>query len=640
MCGIAGFVVKEPSGVASRWAASAEAALQHRGPDESRCVSFFPDLSHTFGIDERAVCTLVHKRLSIIDLSPGGSQPRVSANGRFVLAFNGEIYNYRELRAQLEREAGTVFSSQSDSEVLIEAWATWGEACLPRLIGMYAFAVVDVKERTLTLARDPVGVKPLFWVNTAHGTAYASEPAVLLDWPGVQRTVNPQALADYLRFGFTDHLSESLFADVAHVPAGHTVTVALDDPGHTDFRHFWVPEIRTPDPLGFEESVSRLRGLMTASIELHLRADVPVASCLSGGVDSSSIVSLMRHVGGTGLDIHTFSHVARGTPFDEEGHMDTVNAAFGTVPHKIVSTPDDLARELPCLIRSQQAPFATTSIFAQYRVFQAIHAAGLKVVLDGQGADELFGGYGFHIGARIASHLKAGRWGAARSLAAAANGKQNLSTRTHWSNAFDYLLPPWAKHGLRRLSGRAVLPVWMDAAWCQRHGVAPDPYRTATTPMVLKEAVVRSLKGPGLPHLLRYEDHNSMAFSVESRVPFLSQPVIDFALGLPEDHLVSDDGTTKAVLRAAMRGIVPDSILDRTDKVAFQTPEDTWMRALAPWIEEQLGSEDARRIGALDVGQAREQWRKVMAGGASYGPFVWRWANAVSWSREFDVSSD
>ncbi|MBS1723921.1 MAG: asparagine synthase (glutamine-hydrolyzing) [Armatimonadetes bacterium] len=636
MCGIAGFVATQPGDQYAHWANHATRALSHRGPDDHAAFAWSPSGgSSTIGPD--AHVGLIHRRLSIIDLSAGGRQPRATPDGRYVLIFNGEIYNYRELRAELVATTGYVFQSQSDSEVLLAAWQAWNSRCIPKLTGMYAFAVLDTRANTLTLVRDNVGIKPLFTVCNRHGFAFASEPTVLLDWPDVQRRMNPQAVVDYLRFGFTDHLPETMFAEIGHVPAGSVLEVPIGDPGHFHVTRQWIPEPQPKVDLPFDEAAKTLRDKLTESVDLHLRSDVPVANCLSGGVDSSTLVALMRYVGGSSAEIHTFSHVARGTPHDEERFVDVINAQFSTVPHKVESTPEDLLDRLPTLIRTQQVPFSTTSIFAQYRVFEALHAEGLKVTLDGQGADELFGGYGFHIGARVGSLLKQRKIGAATKLATAAAGMHGLSSKTHWSNALDYLLPPNVQRLARKSAGRTLSPLWLDSGWCDSRGVSPDPYRTAESRDLVTEALCRSLAGPGLPHLLRYEDHNSMAFSVEARVPYLSQPLMSYALSLPESYLVSNQGETKHVLRRAMRGIVPDAILNRKDKVAFQTPESQWARAIAPWIEQRLESETARSLKVIDIEQALALWRQMQRGETPYNSVVWRWANLIEWARVFEV---
>lgn len=639
MCGIAGFVSKGPNGLAAEWANSAQKTLHHRGPDGTASASWNGEcLKIAPAVLPGATAGLVHNRLSIIDLSALGNQPMTTPDGRWTMVFNGEIYNYRELRDVLRADHGVEFKSQSDAEVLLHSWATWGQESLSRLVGMFAFAILDSRERTLTVARDQVGIKPLFYARSEAGFAFASEPAPLLTWPGTSRKADPQGVVDYLRFGFTDHRDSSMFADVRQLRPGTWATLSLDDPAQTVVERFWTAAPRPTLRVSKEAATERLRELLLESVDLHLRSDVPVACCLSGGIDSSSIAMLMRHVGGPGVEIHTFSHIAPGTPFDEQQWMDAVNTACNAVPHKVTSSVDDLVRDLPALVGKQQVPFSTTSIYAQNRVFQSLHQNGLKVTLDGQGADELFGGYGFHIGARIGSMIKAGQWGKASRLLNRAAALPGHSKRGNLGNALDYLLPPGLQKRLRDAGGKSLNPGWLNATWCEAKGVSPDPYRTARSREILRAALCPSLEGPGLPHLLRYEDHNSMAYSVESRVPFLSQPVIEFALSLPEDYLVSEGAQTKTLLRAAMRGIVPDVVLDRKDKIAFQTPEAEWFKALEPWMDGVLSSEGAGSVTPIDLEQAKRHWSQVKDGSAPYSPVLWRWVNLIEWTRQFTVT--
>lgn len=619
MCGIAGFVATSDRYSLDSWASQALASLRHRGPDDEGDIQFVGG-------------RIVHCRLAILDLTECGHQPMSSPDGKTVLAYNGEIVNYQELRETLERDHGVRFKGHSDSEVLLHAWLTWGEACLDRLVGMFAFVILDTEANTLKLVRDPVGIKPLYTVSTSAGTAFASEITPLLTWPGVSRQADPQNVVDYLRFGYTDHLEQTLFHDVKQVPAGTVTEVDLSNPDRHTTRAFWTPSVLERTRLSRQDAVQALRDLLTESVAQHLRSDVPVASCLSGGIDSSSIVMLMRHIAGSKAEIHTFSHLATGSDIDEKPWVDIVVEASGAISHTVESQPSQLMADMENLLRRQEQPFISTSVFAQYRLMEAIQSAGLKVTLDGQGADELFGGYAFHVGARLGSLIRQSRWTEAWKLLKGAS-VQSGSWRDHSQTMLDYCLGGRLRTWGRSLAGRSLEPSWLNAKYMARHDVHPDPYRTAASRELLREAMVRSLKGPGLPHLLRYEDRNSMAFSVESRVPFITRPLIDFALSLPEEFLVDEKGQTKSLLREAMRGIVPDTVLDRKDKIAFQTPEADWLDQLAPDIERILSSEPARRVAPLDTSHSLQAWRD----GASPAS-VWRWVNLIEWTRLFDVT--
>ncbi len=558
-------------------------------------------------------------------------------DGRYTIVFNGEIYNYREIRRTLEANHGVCFTSESDTEVLLQSWAHWGEASLDLFVGMFAFAILDRTENRLVLARDPFGIKPLYMVQSPQGLAFCSEVGPLLKWPGLKRTVDPQGAVDYLRYGFTDHLEQTLVSPVRQVMPGEVCSVDPRRPNELAKRTYWRASPRDGSHHGFQESAAHLRDLLAHSVELHLRSDVPIASCLSGGIDSSSLVCLMRELGGPSIEIHTFSHIVPGTSFDEQRWMDDVSQRVDAVQHKVQTSPSELIEDLTSLIRAQQAPFTSTSIFAQYKVFEAIHRSGIKVSLDGQGADELFGGYGYHIGARLASLVRQRKWAKAWRFAQKAGPTHSLGVGHHVANMAGYLLSSGQDKIWRKLVGRGETPSWLDSGWCGRHGAFPHSYRTVRSSECLRETLGASLSRAGLSHLLRYEDRNSMAFSVESRVPFLSKPLVEFALSLPEEWLVSPEGITKAILRQSMRGLVPDSVLDRKDKIAFQTPENAWMKTLSPWIDRVLRSDRARSVAPLYVDKALELWRQIQEGYAPYSPAVWRWANMVEWAEAFDV---
>jgi asparagine synthase (glutamine-hydrolysing) len=615
-------------------------SLDHRGPDDhGRLALRAGRLSAGRDIDTPPDCDviLLHNRLSIIDLSPAGRQPLSSRDGRWHIVFNGEIYNYLELRARLEAE-GATFATRSDTEVLLQAFARWGHGAWLRCTGMFACAILDVAERRVTLARDPFGIKPLFFVERSGAMAFASEIKALLTLPGVPRVADPQRLAAYLRFGVTDWGDGTLFRDIRQVPPGTAVELPVDAPTGATVHEYWQPRA-APIQLGFDEAARRLRDLFLESVGLHLRADVPVASCLSGGIDSSAIVMAMRQVAGSTLDLRAFSHVADGR-LSEEHWIDRVAAASGATVTKVRPTAHEMASDLPRLVAVQDEPFISSSIYAQYRVMRLIHEAGVKVVLDGQGADELLGGYEFYLGARIATLLRAGRLGAAAGLVRRARRGRGIGALRQLQSAMDYLLPSGASSAARRAVGRELVPAWLRVDWLRSHGASIESLRTSQARDVLLDSLVRSLRGPGLPQLLRYEDRNSMAWSVESRVPFLTTQMAEFLLSLPEQFLIGEDGTSKRVFRAAMRGIVPDMVLDRRDKIGFATAESDWILASAPWVDGVLHSEAAATVRALDLARVRDEWSRVRTGRQAYSQSVWRWINVIEWTRQHGIRHD
>jgi asparagine synthase (glutamine-hydrolysing) len=557
------------------------------------------------------------------------------ARGCWRLAYNGEIYNYVELRSELEAQ-GEVFRSSGDTEVLLALLAREGERALPRLVGMFALALLNIDERRVLLARDPFGIKPLYVTERSGALAFASEIKALLALPGVEAVASPARLGQYLRFGATDYGEETLFAGIGQIPAGGYRWVDLDRPGAGETRRYWTPVAR-PREIGFDEAAQRLRELFLDSVRLHLRSDVPVGCCLSGGVDSSAIACAMRQAAGERLELHAFSHIASDPALSEERWIDIVAGATGAVSHRVRPSAADLAADLDELVRVQEEPFGSTSIYAQRRVFRLAREVGVKVVLDGQGADEMLAGYDYYLGARVAELLRKARFGDARAFMRRAEALRGVPARAQLMWALDRLLPEPLNGWARRRIGKELAPSWMNEEWLSARG---GRMAAALSGATLAEVLVSTLRGPGLPALLRYEDRNSMAVSIESRVPFLTPAIAEFCLSLPADFLIGPDGNSKRVFREAMRGIVPDAILDRRDKIGFATPEAEWLSTVAPWVEAQFASEEARAIPALRLDRAVAEWQAIRDGARRYNPSVWRWINLIAWTRRWNVRYD
>lgn len=638
MCGIAGIIGK-PWGEALHAIPAVARALQHRGPDdgafslfENGSVRIVPEWPDDPGLPE---AVFVHRRLSILDLHESGRQPMRSADGRYTIAFNGEIYNYIELREELEH-AGHRFRSSGDTEVLLAAYAQWGEAVFERLTGMFAFAILDAAERKTVLCRDQFGIKPLYYTVAGGALYFASEIPALMELAPSRRGVDAGQLYRYLRFGITDEGTETLLSQIHQIGAAQYAVISLDAAARIEQRRYWHPSIDTDTSIAFDEAAAEVRRLFIESVKLHLRSDVPVGSALSGGIDSSAVVCAMRSLDER-LDLHTFSYIASGSPMNEERWVDMVAERTRATVHKVYPQPGDLIDDLTLLTRAQGEPFRSTSIFAQYRVFQEAHDAGIKVILDGQGADELLGGYRAYLGVRLAALIRGGRMGAAAAFYRSCTSGLGVSGAYLAQKAAEYLLPAQIQGPLRKIAGRELLPSWMNQRWFRGAGVHGGPAVQAQRPL-LKNELLHELRRTSLPSLLRYEDRNSMAFSVESRVPFLTPQLAQFVLRLPESYIIGDDGTTKRIFRAAMRGLVPDAVLDRKDKIGFATPEEAWMHQLNGWIEGMLDSDAARAVPALDLANTRKLWEEMMAGRRRFDFDLWRALNVIHWTRQFNLT--
>ncbi len=623
MCGLAGILGPGPVESARTQVRQLLHQLRHRGPDGE-------------GLLERPArsggTTLVlgHRRLSIIDLSPAAGQPMATADGQLHLALNGEIYNYLELRRELEG-LGHPFRTRSDTEVLLLAWRQWGAAALERVVGMFAFALLDEPRQRLVLARDPFAIKPLYY-TIQHGTlAFASEIPPLLSLPGVSRTADPGPLADFLTRAVNNHEGSTLFHAVRELPGAHYVEIALDAPTRLSPVRYWSPPRALTHELPFDVAAERLGELLEESVRLHLRSDVPVGLLLSGGQDSSTVLALARRALGREADLHTFSYRGDSGAVDEGRWIEAARRATGAIGHDLRLTPEDWATDLPALLTAQGEPFGSPVIYAQRRLFQAAAAQGIRVVLDGQGSDEFLAGYDkFHAG-RIASLLGRGSvWGAVTVARGYARGSRHL--RRSLLNAAALRWPTLGR--LRRRRNQALL----DPHWLPDHRASLSPAWRPSGPDVLREMLGAELRAPNIPWLMRYADRNAMSFSIENRLPFLNHRVVDFVLGLPEEHLIAADGTGKRLLRAAMRGVVPDEIRARRDKTGFDVPLESWLPR-TPGLQELL--DDACHIPAV----RRERASALAAAVRNRVPLrrqdafeAWRLVTLTAWSRAFGAT--
>jgi asparagine synthase (glutamine-hydrolysing) len=586
MCGLAGFAFPENSPSPLPDFKTALKDLTHRGPDDEGFFAFKtcapnPIAKEISAIYQDANLFLLFRRLSIIDLSPAGHQPMLSENGRFALVFNGEIYNFKELRREL-MDLNVTFHSDSDSEVLLNAWMQWGSECLPRLIGMFSFAIYDALNQKIILARDAFGIKPLFYFLNENKLAFASEINALKTLlPNIKLSPDNQSAYDYLVWGSYDGNENSFYKEINQVPPAHFLEVSLKESFSVTLTNWWFPSIKVNHSISFKEATSTLRNLFLESVKLHLRSDVPLGAALSGGIDSSAIVCAMRYLEPE-LPIHTFSFIAENESISEEKWVDRVNEFVGAIPHKIKIDSSDLQKDIDNILRAQGEPFGSTSIYAQFRIYEEAKKNGVIVMLDGQGADELLAGYSGYPAERLTSLKEEGRYG------------QIISFLFHWSkwperglkNAviqfIGLVTPAFLKNMAHQWNGKNPSPTWLNEPFLNSSGVRrvnPEkvPRKKENIGRRVPETLRHVMLKGNLISLLRHADRNSMHWSVESRVPFLTIPMAEFLLSLPESFLIDQKGRTKSVFREAMRGIVPDEILDRKDKIGFATPEKKWL---------------------------------------------------------------
>ncbi|HVH50636.1 MAG TPA: asparagine synthase (glutamine-hydrolyzing) [Gaiellaceae bacterium] len=613
MCGICGIVALDHPAEADA-VRTMTAALAHRGPDGERI----------YAADGVA---LGFRRLAILDLSDAGMQPFVSEDGRLHLIHNGEIYNYRELRTELEPR-GHRFRTGTDTEVLLAAYREWGPSCVERFNGMWAFAIWDSERKQLFASRDRFGIKPFYYRLDGERLEFASELKAFRV-AGPRLSANPVAVREYLEQGHLEHGEETFFAGIRRLPPAHNLW--FDRDGLRLERHWRLEPKERP-----ADAVAAVRELFLDSVRLRLRSDVPIGTCLSGGIDSSGIACGVDHVlrgGGEGAEQvgphqRTFTAYFPERGFDERPFAEAVVQQIGAEPHWVTFTAEDFVERLPEIVYAQEEPFGSTSIVAQWYVMRAAHEAGLTVMLDGQGGDELFAGYSGYAGYYFADLLASGQLvGLGREMRG--------FRRTHGKRAAPELVRPFLSESAKlRLRGRmrggnVLLHRDLRAAPSQLlQKDSPFPDR-------LRRQLEHILGERGLRELLRYEDRNSMAHSLEARLPFLDYRFVELVFSLRGGELINH-GTTKWILRRALGDLLPAVVRDRTDKLGFVTPERRWLRgALGDRARDVFASQSFAQRGFVDATAARARLERHRRGEINAGWELWRALNLELWARAF-----
>ena len=613
--------------------------VAHRGPDGSGWKVF----SSAAG-----PVALGHRRLSIIDLSDAARQPMAYAE-RYWIVYNGEIYNYIELREELEA-AGHRFRTQSDTEVLLAALVQWGEAALGRLVGMFAFVVWDAAAQSIFAARDAFGIKPLYIFATPRGVALASEIKQFTGLSGFSAQLNIARAYDFLASGIMEHTDGTLFEGVRQLRGGECIRFDLQ---HWKLgedlpirRWYRILEPGTLD-IGEREAGQRLRALLADSVRIHLRSDVPVGTCLSGGLDSSSIVCLMAReldTAGQGGKVNSVSACYDEQSVDERPFMEAVVERTRCIPHWCYPRFEDAFALAERITWHQDEPYGSTSIFAQWCVFAEARRAGLKVMLDGQGADEQLAGYHGCFPYYFAGLIQQRRFATLVHAMLQRRAWHGTSFAEQARTFLSPLLPAQLRWWLQRERRVLLEHNWLDSE-ALRPYLGRSPFETAREsigrPAItgIGELCVVLTQASNLAMLLHWEDRNSMAHGIEARVPFLDHRLVEFTIGLGDRHKIVG-GDTKRVLRRAMNGILPEKIRQRRDKLGFTTPEETWFRgplreAVRAGVEQTL----ERYPGLLNRRGARAHVADMIEGRRPVDFSLWRIINLGIWGRVFAVSA-
>lgn len=565
MCGISGIINKRGAAVDAAAVRAMNASIAHRGPD-GEGEYFWKNLA--FG----------HRRLSIIDLSECGHQPMVYRSGDLVLTFNGEIYNYLELREELQ-EKGHEFHSRSDTEVILAAYAEWGDACVERFNGMWAFALLDRKRQRIFCSRDRFGVKPFYFTESDGLFAFGSEIRQLLPFlPHV--AAEREILVDFILTSISDHTDKTFFQGIRKLAGGHNLIYDLSRDCFTIERYYEIRRRTELESVGPEEAAEIYREVLEDAVKVRLRADVAVGTCLSGGLDSSSVASLaaVHYHAGSGRAFSAITAVSEQKSNDESSFAKLVVESGGMEWLQVKPSYEDFLGSLDAVVRAQEEPFGGPSLTMQYFVMKTARENGIPVLLDGQGGDETLLGYEKYYASYLATTWR--EQGISACLKAWSQASRN-NTKMSGLNAAKFvvagLMSPlryrFYRHRHRYLTSFPPAPSHLRdfsaASW--------DSFALQ----------VLEMTSTNLPVLLRYEDKNSMAHSIEARLPFLDYRAVETALSLPGSCKIRD-GWSKWVLRRGMEGRLPDSILWRKNKFGFEAPEKIWLAKHAGTMRERI----------------------------------------------------
>ncbi len=610
MCGLIGFFSPR-SAFSVAGASLASKAIRHRGPDDegfflqSESVAIelrgddtiqeLMDLPHIESVQSGNLL-LGHRRLSIIDLSKMGHQPLVLDKGQYVIVFNGEIYNYPELRLELQR-LGHRFVSEGDTEVALRAWIQWGGDAFTKFNGMWAIAIWDQSKRNLILCRDRLGVKPLYITKQKGGLYFASEIKALLSWAELSFNPNQTSINKYLEKSILNSGRETFWQEIEELKPGTWMEFSGD--GRVTVEEYWNI---TPQECDYKEGEAeeRFASLFEDSLRLRMRSDVEVGTLLSGGLDSNTIVgSLFENELVKAKKFRSFSAIFSESEFSEERYIDDVVNRYPLICHKIRPNPAELQEEFDSLLNAIEEPFRSLSVYSQFKIYQHIRSqTGVKVVLNGQGADELFGGYSVHYYYLFTELIARGKF------------KNFLDEMTLYR------------------AGRNVSLVQITI------GLLAALKNTSLGRKNLNAMLLDEVRYSPLCEYLRYDDRTSMSAGIEARAPFMDYRLVEFAFTLPSRYKIRQF-RNKVIERNYASSFVSADIVNRRDKMGFVSPQETWQRGVfKPWFDlsfDRMRQHDRFFSGA----KAHTVYKEYQQGGRQGWEKIWRYFCLYQWLKRY-----
>lgn len=609
MCGIVG-IVDFDSNVGHETITRMASTMNHRGPDGQGVF-----LGH--GV------ALAANRLAIVGLDPSGLQPMSTVDSRFIIVFNGELFNYIEIRKLLTAE-GVRFRTNTDTEVVLMAYIRWGESCIKRFNGMWGFAIWDSTSRTLFCSRDRLGEKPFYFSHRSGRFVFASEiKAICLDI-GFRRSPNSSAIRDFLENERLDHSNETFFCGVNSLEAGSNLTFCESG---ASLRRYW--EIN-PERVPPSNPLEAVRETLIDAVRLRIDTNVSTGYSLSGGVDSSSIVGIAKALRPNSRPI-TYTAVFPDAGLSERPYADAVVGRANAIPNWVGFDSREIVRNLKMVVRFHDEPFASLSMFAQWFVMKAAREGGRRIMIDGQGADELYAGYTTMFGRRFFDLLAEHRFAELNSEFRSCRKTMNLSSSSLLAFLCRAALPYSLDFRLRarllksnRLASNEIKDYCLLAE--RDFPTFPDTFRTTLSRMMFAH---------GVPELLRSLDRNSMAHSIEARAPFLDHRVVELAFSLPAACSISG-GITKRILRKAMAPMLPNIVQSRTMKLSYETPHDRFFREGLGYVARDIfRSKSFLHRGWFDVTYCNRLLDSHLRGESQSGYQLWRVLNIELWAQEF-----
>jgi asparagine synthase (glutamine-hydrolysing) len=669
MCGICGILNRSDSDIhLPSVIKSMTDSIKHRGPDDEGYVLFnlkndqhvcagskdtqltawdtdykYAPTARIEEIEESTHLAIGHRRLSVIDLSEAAHQPMCLNTKDIWITLNGEIYNYIELRDEL-RIKGYQFTSQSDTEVLLYAYKEWGTDCLQKFNGMWSFVIYDRNKNILFGSRDRFGVKPLYYYTDKKTFAFASEQKALLHIPENNISINESGIFDYLFLSQIEMRVEGLFKNIFELEPAHYFIYNIDKQTFSSTKYYdlsYHNGLSLFDASKQLEYQTKTRELIYNAIDIRLRSDIRVGFCLSGGIDSSSIVCMASeinketHANQLGEQLKCFTAVNQSDEYNEAKWAELVVNKTKTDWIKTNCTSADLMNELEKIIYHQDIPLLSTSTYAQYKVMQAAATNGIHILIDGQGGDELFAGYAPFYSAyysELFCNLKFKTLISEFKNIEVSPTSLVIYGKSLIKFGIDKLLPESIKEALAKQIKPEALYLKTDFIKNNKSNISfAGEYQLIGTNKLLS----KYFKDYYLKNLLRWEDRCSMAFSVESRTPFSDDiHLIEYIFSLPANYKINK-GWSKSLLRNAMQGILPDAIKNRTDKMGFSTPQQTWLKEIQHEIKSRIIALK-HTDNFVDTDKLLENWESIFEGNnVKAQDFAWRYMNYLIWKNMF-----